>query len=56
MKTLQLTSKELRALKEILFANPCNSGCAYEEMQNSKKDCDNCEFTKSIHSILDKIK
>lgn len=52
---VRFTKEELRALQEILLANPCNSGCVYEEMEKSKKNCNECEFTKSINSIINKI-
>lgn len=56
MKNIKLTSKELIALREVLFNhNACNSGCVYEEMEHSKKGCDECEFVSSIESILNKI-
>lgn len=55
MKTIKLTSKEIRALKEQLNANACSSGCAFEEMQNSKKSCDECDFRASILSIIEKL-
>lgn len=55
MKTITLTAKEIRALEAQLFINPCSSGCVYEEMQNSKKDCDKCPFTKAIESICEKL-
>lgn len=55
VKTIKLTSKEIRALNEVLYCNPCRSGCAYDEMSHSGKTCDECEFTKSIESIEEKI-
>ena len=55
MKTIKLTAKEIRALEQQLHANPCSSGCAFPEMQNSRKDCDECEFPKLISSIREKI-
>ena len=56
MKTLQFTNKELRALTELLYnGNGCSSFCAYPEMQSSNKDCDECEYTESINSIVNKI-
>lgn len=57
MKTIQFTNKELKALRELVAYSHtvCSSGCVYPEMQNSKKDCSDCEFTKFIYSIEDKI-
>lgn len=55
MKTIKLTAKEIRALKEQLWANACSSGCAFSEMQRSRKDCDECDFPKLIRSIEEKI-
>ena len=57
MKTLKITAKEERALRELLNNSfkCCNSGCVYSEMQNSRKNCEECNFTLSINSILDKI-
>jgi len=55
MKTITLTANEIKALKAQLFANPCSSGCVYEEMQNSKKDCNECKFTKDIESFCEKL-
>jgi hypothetical protein len=56
MKTLKLTSKEEKALIELIAnSNTCRNGCVYENMQNSKKDCDECEFTGSIDSISNKL-
>ena len=55
MKTIKLTKKEIRALLEQLDANACSSGCAFSEMQRSKKDCDECEFPRLISSIREKI-
>lgn len=51
MKTIKLTNKEVRALKYQIEANACRSCCAFEEMQNSKKDCDECEFPNLIYGI-----
>ena len=56
IKTIKLTAKELRALESILWAtNPCESGCAYPEMEKSKRDCIDCELPKSISSIMNKL-
>ena len=55
MKTIKLSAKEIRALNEQLYANACSSCCAFKEMQNSRKDCDECEFPALIESIRNKI-
>lgn len=55
MKTVKLTASEIRSIELFLSANPCMSGCAYPEMQKSKKDCDECKLTKDMHSILEKL-
>lgn len=56
MKILHFTNKELKALTELIYnGNGCSSACAYPEMQNSKKDCDECEYLKSISSVINKI-
>lgn len=51
MKTIILTDEELRALKVLLWCNPCSCGCAYTEMQKSNIECDECNLTKSIGEI-----
>lgn len=58
IKTFTFTEKELRALKEVVFYGYliCSDGCVYPQMQNSKKDCDECEFTININNILGKLK
>ena len=55
MKTIKLTTGEIRSLKCFLYSNPCSSGCAYPEMQKSKKDCEECKLTKDMHSIMAKL-
>lgn len=55
MKTIKLTASETRSLEYILLSNPCLSGCIIAEMQNSKKDCEDCYLTKDKHSILKKL-
>ena len=55
--TLKLNKNELRALK-LLLENSikcCGSCCAYPEMQNNKKGCDNCLFEKAVESIEEKV-
>lgn len=55
MKIVFLTKQEIRALEAQLFVNPCSSSCVYEEMQNSKKNCDECQFIKNIDSVCKKL-
>ena len=55
MKNIKFSKEEIRALKVMLDTNTCRSGCAFSEMQNSKKDCDDCELTKLKISISKKI-
>lgn len=55
MKTVKLTASEIRTLECFLRDNPCSSGCAYPEMQNSRKDCDECKLTKDKYSIMEKL-
>ncbi len=55
MKIIKLTQKEIRAIDTYMSSNPCHSGCAYGEMQNSKKDCDECKLEDAKISILEKL-
>ena len=55
MKTVTFTANEIRALQLFLWCNPCKGGCAYEEMQSSKRDCDNCKLNEAIHSLTEKL-
>jgi len=56
MKTIELTDTEIRALDEVLWTNPCESGCAFQEMQNKKNmNCEECKLTKALNSIADKL-
>ena len=55
MKTITLTDNEERELKYLLLTNPCESGCAYTEMEKSEKDCDECKLTEGIDSLTHKI-
>lgn len=56
IRTLQFTTKEIKTLREFIYNNnACMKGCVYPEMQTSEKDCDECEFTKDIDSVLNKI-
>ncbi len=43
----------MRALKELLFNHSsCSCGCVYPEITEVDVNCDECEFTRSIKSIL----
>lgn len=55
LKTIKLTASEIRTLKYFLYSNPCSSGCAYPEMQSSKKDCAKCKLRKDMYSIMTKL-
>ena len=42
---MELTKDELQVLSAYLDCNPCEAGCAIEEMDPGKgKDCDECQF------------
>lgn len=55
MKTIKLTASEIRSLEHFLMSNPCRCGCVLEKMQNSKKDCDECQLTKDSINIMKKL-
>ena len=57
MVTLTLSDKEARALKELLvYSNSaCSSGCAFPEMQKSRKGCEKCDYPKAIANIEEKL-
>lgn len=57
MKTIKLTSKEVEAIQELIFCSneACRNGCVYPSMQKSNIDCSECDFTKIIHSISNKL-
>jgi Holliday junction resolvase RusA-like endonuclease len=57
MKTIQLSKNEERALKALLMRSrvACSSGCAFPEMQKSKKDCDKCNYPKAIEDVMEKL-
>lgn len=44
-KLVYLNNQEIRCLYELLWTNPCNDGCIYEEMQEQEIDCSGCEYT-----------
>lgn len=54
---ITLTPTEQRALEAIMFtANPCESGCVFEEMSKDEKiDCPKCPFVKAYFSLLKKF-
>lgn len=54
---ITLTPTEQRALKAIMFtANPCESGCTFEEMSKDEKtDCPKCPYTKAYNNLLRKF-
>ncbi|HBF0668637.1 TPA: hypothetical protein KR288_002485 [Clostridioides difficile] len=55
MKTIELNQNEIRAIDAYLSSNPCKSGCVYDEMRNSRKDCEECELESVRISILEKL-
>ena len=55
MKTVKLTASEINSMFYFLHTNPCEAGCAYPEMNNSRKDCDECKLHKDRDSILEKL-
>ncbi len=55
MKIIKLTQNEIRAIDAYMSSNPCRSGCVYDGMQNSKKNCDRCKLESARMSILEKL-
>ncbi len=56
MRSIKLTTEEEICQIEILYNHKtCSYGCIFEEMINSKKDCDECKLTKSVYSVLEKL-
>lgn len=57
MKTITFTDVEINALWHLLWVSnrACSSGCVIESMETSKKNCDECEFTRAVYSIKNKI-
>ncbi|MCC0669149.1 hypothetical protein [Clostridioides sp. ZZV14-6153] len=55
MKILELNQNEIRAIDAYMSSNPCRSGCVYDEMQNSRKNCDKCKLKSARISILEKL-
>ena len=57
MMNILLNKNEERAFSELLWGiSACSSGCYYEEMEKSKKDCDECPFTEAIWSLREKVR
>ena len=54
MIELKLTKEEFAALNELVYENPCASGCVWKKSKN--KNCDNCDFSKAKNSLIYKIK
>ena len=56
MRPIILTVKEEICLMEVLYNHKaCSSGCILEEMEESKKNCDECAITESVWNILGKL-
>lgn len=54
MIELKLTKEEFAALNELVYENPCASGCVWKKPKN--KNCDNCDFSKAKNNLINKIK
>ena len=54
-KTVELTETDLKVLNIYLWENPCSCGCAYEEIQKKKIDCDDCPFTEDALKLREKL-
>lgn len=52
---LELDKNQLRALSNLVWENPCNSGCCYNEMAKSNKNCNECNFQKAVHELIEKV-
>ncbi|MDU8988586.1 MAG: hypothetical protein E7H54_05335 [Clostridium perfringens] len=54
---LTLNKSERRALNLLLMHSEsvCRSGCAYPEMQASKKGCNSCPFVSDVNNIMNKL-
>lgn len=55
MKKLELTNDEIIVMDIFLNSNPCISGCSLPEMQDYKKDCNECRLIKMRDNILNKL-
>lgn len=56
MKTFTFTNTEIEVL-QIALSCPtiCASDCAVENMQNSKKGCDDCWFNSMTYSLIERL-
>ncbi len=53
---LTIDENETRALFELIDnCNACDGGCCYAECEEADIDCDECEFTKAIWSVRNKL-
>lgn len=52
---LELNKNQLRALSYLINENPCSCECCYEEMLNSRKECEDCKFQKAQYELMEKI-
>lgn len=56
-KTVELTKKEIKALLILISdGNACASGCVSYIKHSQKNGCNECEYTKNIHSIEEKLR
>lgn len=53
---LEFTDGEVRAIRKLLGLNACSAGCAFEEIQDTDIQCDECEFPQLLNSIKEKIR
>jgi hypothetical protein len=54
--TMELTKDELQVLSAYLDCNPCEAGCAIEEMNPGEgKDCDKCKFEELSWKLRVKV-
>lgn len=52
---MKFSKAEKEVLNIYLNANPCQSGCAWKNMSESTKDCDECEMERVRGELLNKI-
>ncbi len=55
LSPLVLTPVEARVLDLLLWTNPCESGCAFEEMQRTVIDCSDCALIKAMETLREKL-
>lgn len=57
MESIELSKSEVESLSLLLWFSEkaCSSGCIYQDMENSKLDCNDCRYTKDIESIISKL-